>query len=256
MTATTPTLPAGSTLGHSYEYGLDVNIGTIESPVWQPVRRISDLQPTITPITQDSSTYDNFGSPDNDKTGEQWNVTHSVLVNRSTSTGLYTPEVEAILACTKPTAKGSAAVLHIRYYHKPESGTPNPDDAYEGFVTVGIQRGNIGNDGVEKWNITLTGKGPRIEISNPFAGWDNAVAPTITGATPTGAGEDDLVTITGAAFTGATVVKFGATNATAFTVVSDSTIVATVPAGTAGAANIKVTNATGESSAYSYTRTE
>lgn len=256
MTATTPTLPAGSTLGHSYEYGLDVNTGTIESPVWQPVRRMSDFQPTINPVTQDATTYDNFGSPDNDKTGETWTAALSVLINRSVSTGAYTPEVEAILACTKPTAKGSAAVLHVRYYHKPESGTPNPDDAYEGFATVGVQRANIGNDGVEKINVTLTGKGPRSEISNPFAGWDDPVVPSITGATPSGAGEDDMVTITGAHFTGATVVKFGASNATAFTVVSDSTIVATLPAGSAGAANIKVTNATGESSAFSYTRAE
>lgn len=172
MSPTPPALPAGSTLGHSYEYGLDVDTSATETPSWQQFRRISDFQPAITPVTQDAQTYDDFGSPNADKTGESWTLTFSALVNRSITTGLYTPEIEAVLERTKPSAKGEAAVLHVRYYHKPEDGEPNPDDAYEGYATVGVQRANTGADGaVERFTITLTGKGPRIEITNPFTGW-------------------------------------------------------------------------------------
>jgi hypothetical protein len=65
------------------------------------------------------------------------------------------------------------------------------------------------------------------------------------------------VTITGNGFTGTvatTGVKFGATNATSWTVVSDSLIVAIMPTGTAGAANVTVTNANGTSNSLAYTR--
>ena len=79
-------------------------------------------------------------------------------------------------------------------------------------------------------------------------------APTVTAATPSAAAEGELVEIAGTGFTGATAVKFGDTSATDFTVVSDSIIVASVPAGDAGAANITVTNATGTSAVFDYTR--
>ena len=80
------------------------------------------------------------------------------------------------------------------------------------------------------------------------------VVPAVSAAYPTGATATTKVTILGSGFTGATAVKFGATNATAFTVESDSVIVATVPAGSAGAANITVTGPGGTSAALPYTR--
>jgi len=42
------TLPAGSTLGKSFEYGIDVNLGTFAAPVWQPDRPLSMLRATTT----------------------------------------------------------------------------------------------------------------------------------------------------------------------------------------------------------------
>lgn len=81
--------------------------------------------------------------------------------------------------------------------------------------------------------------------------------PTITAATPSAAAAAATVTITGTGFTGVTGtagVKFGATNATSYTVVSDTSITAVMPAGSAGAANIVVTNAIGASAAFTYTR--
>lgn len=125
MSPTAPSVPAGTVLGHSYEYGLDVNVGTVSVPSWQTFRRISDFQPNVTPVTQSAQTYDDFGSPNDDKTGETWGLSFTALANRASSTGLYLPEIEAVLARTLPSAKGESAVLHVRYYHKPESGTPD-----------------------------------------------------------------------------------------------------------------------------------
>lgn len=257
MSPIAPALPAGSTLGHSYEWGLDVDLAGLGlDPSWQIVRRISDFQPAPTPITQDAQTYDDFGSANADKTGENYTISFTLLVNRSQTSGLYLPEAEAINARTEPDAKGDAAVLRFRYYHKPETGTPHPNQAYEGEATVAISRANIAATGeVERWNVTLTGKGPRRRIANPFAGWGEAVVPVVQRATPTGAGEGDIVTITGTGFLEATQVQFGASNAGDFEVLGDATLVAVLPAGADGSAAIKVTTPDGESNALPYTRT-
>jgi hypothetical protein len=57
------------------------------------------------------------------------------------------------------------------------------------------------------------------------------VRPQLLSFAPPSAFPGNLVTLTGAGFTGATAVNFGATPATGFTVVNDATITATVPAG-------------------------
>ena len=51
--------------------------------------------------------------------------------------------------------------------------------------------------------------------------------------------------ITGTNFTGSTAVKFGATDATSYSVDSGTQITATVPAHVAGAVNVTVTNPDG-----------
>lgn len=82
----------------------------------------------------------------------------------------------------------------------------------------------------------------------------SAGAPAVLAATPSGVAEDGIVTISGGAFTGATAVTFGGTAATAFTVLSDALIVATMPAGAAGSAAIVVTTPGGASASFAYTR--
>jgi hypothetical protein len=74
--------------------------------------------------------------------------------------------------------------------------------------------------------------------------------PTVTSASPnTGpTAGGTAVTISGTNFTGATSVKFGATNATSFTVNSATSITATAPAG-AGTVDVTVTTAGGTSPA-------
>lgn len=87
--------------------------------------------------------------------------------------------------------------------------------------------------------------------------WTVSTVPTISSVLPGSQGATMLVTILGSRFTGTVAtsgVKFGATNATNWVVVSDAMIVAELPAGSAGAANVTVTNAAGVSTAFSYTR--
>jgi alpha-tubulin suppressor-like RCC1 family protein len=75
-----------------------------------------------------------------------------------------------------------------------------------------------------------------------------AYVPTVTKAEPNNGARmgGTTVTITGTNFTGATAVKFGATNATSFTVNSASSITAVSPAGT-GTVDVTVTTPGGTS---------
>jgi hypothetical protein len=77
----------------------------------------------------------------------------------------------------------------------------------------------------------------------------SVVAPSITSINPTSGplAGGTSVTITGSKFTGATAVKFGANNATAFTVDSDTQITATSPPGAAGVVDVTVTTGSGTS---------
>lgn len=246
-------LPAGATLGKSFEYGVDVNLGTTADPIWQPIRRLFGYQPTETPTTQDAQTYDDLGALNQDVTGWSWALAFTVYVNRIMTTGLYLPEIEHLLARTRPSATGELAVVHVRWYHKPATGTPNPDDAGEGFATVAKTRNNTGPNGeIESLGFTLSGKGAYTEIENPFTGW-GVTAPEIRTITPEGANSGAVVTITGQGFLGATDVTFDSESVD-FTVINGATLVAVVPADDAGIVDVVVTTPGGTSAAFEYTR--
>ncbi len=250
-------LPAGATLGKSFEYGVDLNLGTTVLPDWQPFRRISGFQPTPTPTSQDAQTYDDRGAQNSDITGWAINLAFVAQVNRILSTGLYLREVEAILARTGPEAKGELAVIEARWYHKPEIGTPNPTDAGQGFFTVSAQRQNTGPAGeIEQLAITLTGKGEYWKIANPFTGWDADSIPTVASVTPAGEVTGKLVTITGSGLLETTAVTFGGIPAEDFLVMNGATVVATLPLDEAGPVPVVVTTPAGPSTAFTYTRGE
>lgn len=244
-------LPAGSSLGKSFEYGLDINLGTSAAPVWQPVRRISEWAPTYPATTQDVASYDDRGAENTDITGRSFATSFTVQGNRSTVTGAYLPEVEALLAASKTI--GGDAVVDIRWYHKPDVGAPNPTDAGRAYCTVEVTRQNTGNAEAESFSVSLTGKGRFVPIANPFAGWDVSV-PVLAAVTPPAAAEGDLVTITGSGLLEATAVAFGAVPAAEFVVAGGATIIAAMPAGTAGTVNVTVTTPGGTSAPLPYTR--
>ena len=244
-------LPAGTVLGKSYEYGLDVNLGTYADPLWQPVRRISAWQPSTPGTPTDVASYDDLGSPNEDITGRTFGASFTVQGNRSLATGLYLPELAAMVNAAK--RKGEAAVLDVRWYHKPELGTPDPTDAGRSFVTVEVTRSNTDNNGIEIKSITLTGKGEFEDIVNPFQGW-GATAPTIQGITPEGAGTGELVTINGSGFLGTTTVTFDALPAEDYQIVNGATIIALLPVDTAGDVPVVVTTPGGASTAFTFNR--
>jgi hypothetical protein len=80
--------------------------------------------------------------------------------------------------------------------------------------------------------------------------YNSAGTPSVTQITPTEGSTAGgvVVTVLGSAFTGASGVSFGGTAATSYTVVNDSTILATAPAESAATVDITVTTPSGTSS--------
>lgn len=258
-------LPAGTVRGKSYEYGLRVNLAERgEAPDFIDIRRLFGYAPTFTPTTSDAQTYDDLGSQNTSV--DAWSHAHafSTFVNRSRETGEYLPEIEALRKRTLPTAIDEDAEIEIQFFHKPAKGAPNLDDAGQGFVTVSYTRGQTGPNGQnETWNWTLTGVGAYTPIENPFEGWAED-APLVSLVDPITGPAAELVTLRGTGFvdaqgdalvTGADGVKFGGANAADYTVVNGTTIVASVPAGAAGAAAVVVKTVHGVSAARPFTRT-
>jgi len=248
-------LPAGTTLGKSHEYGIDINLGTFGSPDWQPIRRMSAFNPTFPPVNTDVGTYDDEGAPNNGVTGRGFATGFTVQANRNPLTGLYLPEYERLIAASR--AKGEGAEVDIRFYHKPSTGAPNPNDAGRALATVEMSRSDTGNAGVEVGSVSLTGKGEYMPIANPFTGW-GATAPQIAYVGPDGATDGALVTVTGAGLLTATAVNVDGAPVLAdeYMIVNDSTIVLQLPVGAAGVVPVTVTNPAGTSNPYSFNRGE
>jgi len=248
-------LPAGTTLGKSFEYGLDINLGLAGAPQWQPLRRMSGWAPTFPKVTSDVATYDDLGATNEDVSGRGFAASFTVQGNRSLTTGLYLPELERLHAAAK--AKGEAAVVDVRWYHKPEVGTPNPNDAGRAFVTVELTRQNTGNAETEVFAVSLAGKGEFTPIPNPFSGW-GATAPVVSYVGPEGAAEGTLIQISGSGFLGATTMTIDgdAVAAGDFIVANSASIIAQLPAGDAGPVAVTVTTPGGTSPAYTFTRGE
>jgi hypothetical protein len=81
-----------------------------------------------------------------------------------------------------------------------------------------------------------TGYFSMSSIGSPYTalGLFTVLYPTISSFSPIYADSGTIVTILGKYFTGATSVSFGGTNASSFTIVSDTVITATVGSGTSG----------------------
>lgn len=242
-------------LGLSYELDIDINLAGpgVTPKNWQQIRFTSAINPQHSPTLVDVATYDDEGATNQAKLGESATLAFTVQAQRNPD-GSYLPEVQALLNAAKPGTRGNAALAEVRFYD-----SLGADYAFEGIYSVQVDRGNTGNADPGGWSVTLTGKGKITPIANPApAGGSPSAAPVASSALPSGAAAGDIVTIKGSGFAGVTAptgVKFGAVAATSISVVGDSTIVAVVPAGSAGSAPITVTHPTnGASTALPYTR--
>jgi hypothetical protein len=111
-------------------------------------------------------------------------------------------------------------------------------------ITALVGAGTTGAVSVTTSNGIVSRGGFTFIIATP--------APTITSFTPTSGKTGQVVTITGTNFTGATSVSFGGTAATTFTIVSATSINATVAAGASGVVSVTTASGTGTLAGFTY----
>ena len=236
---------SSNTTALARKFRVDVTSDLTLASGWVENKGIYSLKPSVNPNLVDTSAYDTNGWDSFEITGNAWSL--AVSFWRRTSTGVYDPGQELVRA--RQGQSGDAARVGVRWYDK--NGGP---EAFEGVAIVGWERANDGVKDADAAQVTLTGDGILTPISNPGVA---AAAPVVLAATPSAVAQGGQVQITGTGFTGtvsSTGVKFGATAATSWIVVSDNLIVAIMPAGSAGSAAITVTNAVGVSNSLAYTR--
>lgn len=207
----------------------------------------TDNAPNITPNKQDSTDVDTDGFTSAEITLQSGVLT--VKYNSLSDGGVPNPAHELVENCVAEF--GDAARLYVRWYDK--------DGGSRGFKARAIVEVSYSKTGVADLRevtvtFTLDGTITKLTSSDITAALDNADVPVVLSATPSGVAQGGQVEITGQHFTGATSVKFGAAAATSFVPVSDSVLVALMPAGTAGAANVTVVTPAGTSNALAYTR--
>ena len=111
-----------------------------------------------------------------------------------------------------------------------------------GSITAVVGNGNSGN--VSVTNTAGTGTLAGFTYIN--------TAPVITSFTPTSGKTGQVVNLTGTNFTGATAVSFGGTAAASYTVVSSTSITATVGAGASGSVSVTTASGTGALAGFTY----
>lgn len=222
--------------------GYRIEVSADGASNWLRVGGLNDLNPNISPNKVDSSNYDSDGWAASEITMQNWSV--ALKANRQADGGVEDAGIALLRSCVGKF--GDAARVFTRWYR-----TDGLDEAWKGRAIVELTPSKTGVADLNELAVTLTGDGALTPIANPYS---PTAVPSITAATPTGAGTGAQVEIKGTGFTGTTSVKFGATAATSYVVVSDQVIVAVMPSGAAGAANVTVTNGTGVSTAFAYTR--
>lgn len=246
-------VPTRTPLGASTivrKWYLDVNTGTIASPVWVAVGGMLDFTPNITPTLQDDSDFDGGGYKSSTSTALSWDAQGTV--SRKTIPG--SPTVydagQEFLRTTSVTM-GVQNSIQVRFYEMTPGG-PRVE-AYQGLAAVTWTPKGGSMDALDEAGFVLTGQGQRTSITHP----DTTVVPAISALSPNTAGTAGgaQIQIKGSYFTGATAVKVNAVvvSASNWTLINDGLIIMTAPAETAGPYPVTVITPGGTSAGVTLT---
>ncbi|MEU0671365.1 phage tail tube protein [Streptomyces sp. NPDC006172] len=129
---------------------------------WQSVIGVTEFNPAAEPNIEDSSDFDSGGWAGNTKTGQSWELGLTINRRINDQTKVYHPTHEALRVASF--ASGSASRVHVRYYDR--NGLP---EAYEGTAIVTWAPSGGEYTALDQVEVTLTGDGPLLLITNPVA---------------------------------------------------------------------------------------
>lgn len=248
MAVTTKTPLGASTLVRKWY--LDVNTGSIASPVWVPVLGMLNFTPNLDPTLQDDSDFDGGGYKSSTVTALSWSAAGTVSrKTQALAPTVYDPGQE-FLRVTSLT-QGVANSINVRLYEYSAGGPTT--EAYSGQAAVSWSPKGGAMDALETADFTLTGQGPRASITHPAG----SITPVISSLVPNTAGTagGNQIQIRGSYFTNATAVTINsvALAAANWTVINDGLIIATASAQTAGSKTVSVTTPGGTSATANLT---
>lgn len=198
-----------------------------------PINGMTDFNPQETPTMQKADDYDSNGFNAFEKTMTGGKVV--VKANRKlTGSGAFDPGQEVVRGTAFQF--GTAARVYMRYYDRNGAA-----QAYSGYWLAEYNQSKTAVADIEEVTMTFTADGQVSSITNPIA--SGALPPQIVSASPAAVPTGSLLTVTGAYFTGATKVQQDG-QSMVYTVVSDSHIVADMPAALAVPATPVPTTAT------------
>ena len=229
--------PGTPTTNKKWRIDLDLDL-TGFSGNWAQVKGLNNVGTPVNNTVQDATDYDDDIWGSDAVTGRKWQLTGTAF--RKEYAGAYDPAQEALRA-----AADSLTLVHVRWYERGVTG----GEAYEGFGLVQWEPQGGDPTGLSSASFTILGQGARTPITNPFTEDAIALVNAVGPNTGPAAGGTNVI-VSGSGYSGltvATAVKFGATTAAEYTVVSDSKIVAKSPAHAAGEVRVIVTNANGAS---------
>lgn len=240
------TVPVSRVTDLARRWRVDIDTATYPASGYVQLLGIKDVKPVREVRTADDEVYEDAGAMREAVTGTSWHVDLSIGYSKDLA-GTTRDPVHAFLRnrfdAFLAGASAAANEFGVMFYDR----TGMTSEAYEGRCYV-KSWGPPGGKSTDDIALVLQGQGPLALITNPAA----SALPAVTGLTPatgTTAG-GTLVQIFGRKFTGVTGVagvKFGANNATAYTLIHDGLIVAVAPAGTAGNKQVIVTTPAGVS---------
>lgn len=258
-----PVIPAlsANTVARKYVLEIDIN-GNILSPNYTPAGGLKNFTFVSDDANlEDDRRFSDAGYNRQNKTGTGWNATATFSrAPQASSTTAY-DVVQEYLRSHGEGKLGTSAQVNVRFYeYDPDTTLPRVQ-AYAGTALVTWNEPNGGPTDNSDATVTLTGQGQLLSISHPYPA--AAAAPVLSSCVPGSSGGTIaaaggvLVHIHGTHFSTVTAtasnVTFAGTNATNFSVESDSLIIATAPAHAAGSVNLVVTNPTGASTALPVT---
>lgn len=164
-------LPAGAEYARRYERLINIFDASADDGegAYIPIRRVDQIVPTMTPVLDNAQTNDDLGADNSDVSAWSWTLAFRVIAARDKDTQELVDEF-AILDSAFGDAIGTDATVQVQWYHAPKTGSVgDPKGAWEGVGTVAIVPVDDGQ--LERWQVTITGKGPaRRMASNPFDG--------------------------------------------------------------------------------------
>lgn len=233
------TTAGDGTPANSFEMLLEVLMGAVR----RRTADITNLNPQTTAITRARQNYAQKGRASTTKIGDDVVVSWDHEAIRDDN-GQFQPELQYLLDASK--ADGQANLVELRIFD-----ALGADYALEGRFSITVARTATDWNSAAAFTITATLYDRFAWIENPVL---EGLVPSIAAVLPAAAVTGSTLFIQGDNLTGATAVTIGGTAATAVSVKGASLLTATVPAGTAGSAPIKVTSPAGESEPFAYVR--